>query len=59
MAVYSKPLFDSNGAIRLCGNFQPESRVVEHFMYSVQRENQVVRQALDHVLHDAEMVASW
>ena len=54
MAVYSKPLFDGNGAIRYVVTFSQNRAVVEHFMHSVQRENQVVRQALDHVLHDAE-----
>lgn len=54
MAVYSKPLFDSNGAIRYVVTFSQNRTVVEHFLHSVQRENQVVRQALDHVLHDAE-----
>ena len=53
-AVYSKPLFGKDGEIQYVVSLSQNRAVVEHFMYSVQRENQVVRQALDHVLHDAE-----
>ena len=54
MAVNSKPVLNSSGEIEYVVTFSQNRTVVEHFMRTIQQENLVVRQALSHVLHDAE-----
>ena len=46
--------FDENGDIKNVGVFSQEQKVIEHFMQSIQHENQVISQTLSHVLQDSE-----
>lgn len=54
MAVNARPVFDQNGAIKYVVVFSQEQKVIEHFMKSIQHENQVISQTLSHVLQDAD-----
>ena len=54
MAVNARPVFDENGDIKNVVVFSQEQKVIEHFMQSIQHENQVISQTLSHVLQDSE-----
>ena len=54
MAVNARPVFDENGDIKNVVVFSQEQKVIEHFMHSIQHENQVISQTLSHVLQDSE-----
>ena len=49
LAVNAKPLFNNAGEIEYVVVFSQNRTVVEHFMHSIQQENQVIRQALSHM----------
>lgn len=54
LAVSAKPLFNELGKIEYVVVFSQNRMVVEHFMRSIQQENEIIRQALTHVMQDAE-----
>lgn len=49
LVLSAEPLFDENGDIKYIIVFSQNHTVIEHFMHSVQMENQVIRQALSHI----------
>lgn len=49
LAVNAKPLFNADGEIEYVVVFSQNRTVVEHFMRSIQQENQAIRQALSHM----------
>ena len=54
MAVNAKPLFNDAGEIEYVVVFSQNRTVVEHFIQTIQQENQAIRQAMSHVLEDAQ-----
>lgn len=54
LAVNAKPIFNADGEIEYVVVFSQNRTVIEHFMHSIQQENQVIRQALSHVMEDAQ-----
>lgn len=55
VVVNAKPLFNKAGEIEYVVVFSQSRVVIEHFMHSVQQENQVIRQALSHITHDVQL----
>lgn len=54
MAVNAKPLFNDSGEIEYVVVFSQNRSVVEQFINSIQQENQVIRQTLNHMQESAE-----
>lgn len=54
LAVDAHPVFDEDGHVRYVIVFSQNELIVENFMRTIQEENQIISQTLEHLLKDVE-----